>query len=188
MNLAARTLPERSTRGASTMLLIVLTACGASEPSSSGRSSSGAEAIPDGSALGSETALVDAPADAGFPPPPPIDPNTPVDMLTTAQKGALCDWQYAGTGENYGEVLDCGDAGREFLAIRVDCIDVEFSLCPNVTVAQFEACVNVLFLTHGCGFLLNVPECAPLREVDYDCPDGSFRSDQPYGGPILPEQ
>jgi hypothetical protein len=136
-----------------------------------GDKSGTASGIVDASSQGVD-AVADVSPDLGFPPPPPIDPSTPVDMLTSAQKGALCDWEYTGSGEEYGGVLDCGDAGKEFLAIRDDCIR-GLAACPNVTVAQFETCINVDFRTHGCAFVLNLPECAPIQQGDYNCPDGN---------------
>jgi hypothetical protein len=92
---------------------------------------------------------VQSPVDA-YLPPPPINPATALSSLTEAQKEALCDWQASGTG-GYQQRLDCGSAGEVFTGTQKECIELDFyGVCPDVTVAQFEACVNVLFLSGGC--------------------------------------
>lgn len=77
--------------------------------------------------------------------------------LTTAEKGALCDWAAARFG-GYGMTIDCGNGtGIASHPSQQVCIDSLPASC-GATVAEYEQCVS----DASCQTGTFPPSCAPL--------------------------
>ena len=140
-------------------------ACGSQNSSHEGATAdAGSEATPTGN---DASAASDAPfdvvvsdatgGDAGL---PAIDASAPVNALTDAQKGALCDWLSAELG-GYGVSTDCGHGTSVANAMsQAQCISTRLTFRCTITVGQLETCIEAEAPSLGCNFPM--PQCTPL--------------------------
>lgn len=109
---------------------------------SSGKGGSGGSS---GSAAGSG-------GSANVPEPPDVDGATPLEELTDAEKGALCDWGQGLLG-GYDTVNDCGN--QVMLRTYINqgaCMMFEFPEGCGLTAADWIACAAALAPSKGCEF------------------------------------
>jgi len=86
-----------------------------------------------------------------------LEKSRPWSGLTTAEKGALCDW-VAGKFGGYGMTIDCGNGtGIASNSSQQGCIDSVPASC-GATVAEYEQCANDATCETGPF----PPSCAPL--------------------------
>jgi len=91
---------------------------------------------------------------------PAIDPNTPIDNLSDAQKGQLCDWETNELG-GYGFTMDCGNSiSIANPKTQAECISTQLKFNCTVTVGQLETCTLAMAPSHGC--IAPNAECRPL--------------------------
>ena len=91
---------------------------------------------------------------------PAIDPSTPIDSLTDAQKAQLCDWETNELG-GYGFTMDCGNSiSVANPKTQAECISTELKFNCTVTVGQLETCTLAMAPSHGC--VDPIAECRPL--------------------------
>jgi hypothetical protein len=95
----------------------------------------------------------------GSPGLPPIDPQTPLDSLTNAQRAMLCDWMIVALG-GYGAMIDCGISTRQNYADQASCVASAFMYRCPVTVGQYETCIIAQEPDHACSFPFD--QCHPL--------------------------
>lgn len=82
---------------------------------------------------------------------PDIPGDAKLDNLTSAQKGALCDW-YVGLLGGYGVENACSAVTSvQNYDNQAQCVQGGLNFdCPILTVGQFETCALAQVPSHGC--------------------------------------
>jgi hypothetical protein len=91
---------------------------------------------------------LDGAADANL---PAIDPSLPFLQLTLSQEQELCDWENNALG-GYGTTYQCPNSGIQVTTdtSQKSCVGAQFTPSCQVTVGQFEACIEYGIPTRGC--------------------------------------
>jgi hypothetical protein len=146
----------------------ILLACGSSDtgtPMPSGSAGASSSTGSGSTTTGSTGSGGGAAGEGGTTPPdgspglPAIDPATPLDSLTNAQRAMLCDWMNAALG-GYGAMIDCGISMRQNYLDQASCVATAFMYRCPVTVGQYETCISAQEPDHACSFPFD--QCHPL--------------------------